>query len=721
MNRLCNRLGAVCFGLLVVFGLSIQTGWAQKNLVVDVQSSWVGASNGGYIPVKVTVRRSSGKPLARNVKLNVCAQTGGWMDQKVVNAWLSIKAGDKSGSVEILCPYESVDDRFLFWIERDGNCVHDRRDFWLGSSTLSGWGGAGVESPSYLFASSKAKPKPNPGGSIKMTNGRNRFANVAIQRENTTIPADLPTFELLYSLNISSNAGHLQRPGMVRQPSLALNTPFFQVVPLNKLPEKWIGLSAVDHLFLTLSDFKKLAAESPAKREAIRNWVIAGGRLIVSDCGDGCVNANSILKNLDQQLVAKPKWQWLTEQAMDDLKKRRFWNVGSRNGIQSVNVQFNDFYGDAQGILDPIRANRPWKFSDSLPVLENNESGSTQSVPAICCPYGEGQLVAISGLMDKWKVNDWVRLVALMEVAGDRLNSKVGGSVVSGMMVENVEIPGVREPPKSAFQILIVCFVLLAGPVNYLFLRRIGRLNILLITVPIISFFVCLCLFGYAFITQGFGTKHRDDSYTFVDQTKGVAVSRSYKYAFSGLHPGTYPFEDELLVYPASVGTARPLRYTMLEDRIAYSGGSIQARTPHQINLTKPFETEWGLQFREKEGVVEVNNEFPNEIRFLMFRYGSEIYSVDNLPAGQIGVATVCDEQAVERMKQILAESNVGDQGFRSVVRWGVGFERLATFDRETLDESNRYVALLDEFDGSPSLRPGLEPSGGIHVIYGKW
>lgn len=93
-----------------------------------------------------------------------------------------------------------------------------------------------------------------------------------------TLSDDLPQ-------NIRNNiqAELLSRFGKHRSSGSTASTGVFEI---NKLPQDWSAYAGLDALFLTLGDSKKL---SPGVSNALSQWVLGGGRVVVLNSGDETV------------------------------------------------------------------------------------------------------------------------------------------------------------------------------------------------------------------------------------------------------------------------------------------------------------------------------------------------------------------------------------------------------------------------------------------------
>ena len=104
---------------------------------------------------------------------------------------------------------------------------------------------------------------------------------------------------------------------------------------------------------------------------------------------------------------------------------------------------------------------------------------------------------------------------------------------------DNFLIADVGLPPVRAYRVLISLFVILIGPVNYWYLRRHGRLHLLLFTVPAAALVATLALVGYAFIADGLESRCAARSLTFLDQRHHEATSWARLSYYTGLTPAS--------------------------------------------------------------------------------------------------------------------------------------------------------------------------------------
>jgi hypothetical protein len=146
-------------------------------------------------------------------------------------------------------------------------------------------------------------------------------------------------------------------------------------------------------------------------------------------------------------------------------------------------------------------------------------------------------------------------------------------------------IPGVGRAPVGGFQVLIVLFVLLIGPLNYVVLRRRRQLYLLIATVPIVATAITLLLIGYAVAADGFSLRVRVRSVTLLDQVRGESVSWSRISYYAGLAPsGGLRFSPDTAVLPIDQ-PGRPSWHRSVDwtETQRLTTGWVPSRTPTQL------------------------------------------------------------------------------------------------------------------------------------------
>lgn len=370
-----------------------------------------------------------------------------------------------------------------------------------------------------------------------------------------------------------------------------------------ELPERWIDLSSIDVVCLKLAELEDLAKNHATKWQALRSWVAAGGNLWVTDVAKA---------QHEKFAVGQPPitvhWNRMTElERLLDVppheRKAGAWaNVGharTRDLHLGQVVALPEQFG-----LDP-RWQRP--FQDGL------EQTATHLNPHRLF----------------WELRYGVNLRSP--------NSDFW----------NFLIPGVGLVPVMPFQVLITLFVVVIGPLNYVYLRRRAKLHLLIVTVPACALVVTLGLFGYALATDGLGVRVRVRSYTEIDQRRGEAVCWSRLCYYAGLAPSQgLRFSGDTVVLPIDPriddptgGITRQLKWTgdgdaPLEQHLR--GGWLRSRNLTQYLTQRARKTQAHLQItQQSDGRLAVVNRLETAIRYLAVcdadgkKYGAENVAAD--------------------------------------------------------------------------------------------
>jgi hypothetical protein len=122
-------------------------------------------------------------------------------------------------------------------------------------------------------------------------------------------------------------------------------------------------------------------------------------------------------------------------------------------------------------------------------------------------------------------------------------------------------VPGLGEAPVLVFLLVILVFASVAGPLNFLLLRRWRRPLLVLVTVPVCGLGTTLLMLGYGLVHDGLGVRGVVRSWTLLDQERHEATSLAARTLFAGLSP------DALTV--ATDGMVIAPRATFRDDRRA--------------------------------------------------------------------------------------------------------------------------------------------------------
>ncbi|MDR0870914.1 MAG: hypothetical protein LBN39_08995 [Planctomycetaceae bacterium] len=170
-----------------------------------------------------------------------------------------------------------------------------------------------------------------------------------------------------------------------------------------------------------------------------------------------------------------------------------------------------------------------------------------------------------------------------------------GSEILSGDTPLLTSMPVVEESGISIRLILtlIVIFAVLIGPVNLYVLSKIKRRLWLLWTVPAISLFASMLVFGVSFLKEGFLRQASSQTCTILDQRREEAVSFGFIGYYSTLSPGGVVFSPNTEATlcanrSSSSGSSRPLEVDILPNGgQLFTGRWVLARVPSYFLVRK--------------------------------------------------------------------------------------------------------------------------------------
>lgn len=239
-------------------------------------------------------------------------------------------------------------------------------------------------------------------------------------------------------------------------------------------------------------------------------------------------------------------------------------------------------------------------------------------------------------------------------------------------------VPGLGRAPVLVFLLVILCFAVLAGPVNFFLLRKWRRPLLALVTVPALGFGTTLLMLGYAFLHDGFGVRGAVRSWTLLDQAEHTAVATASRTLFAGLSPGSLSLSaDALLIAPASLGRRdqrNPNRFQFSADTNRIDGAVLPSRTPTVLTTAQQGVVRDRLRVRVRpEGGLELLADGGIQL-------SGEILVRDRDGACWLGTAPVLQPCTLEQAEQYVSA-------------FGVAAGHLATMEDETdYDGYRSYV-----------------------------
>jgi len=227
------------------------------------------------------------------------------------------------------------------------------------------------------------------------------------------------------------------------------------------LPDAWMGYDAADAIILYSLDLENL---STPQRQALRNWVIAGGHLIF------CFSGNAGM----YQSAAPREWLPVTVSGTRELKG--FGDLSKLPGLQA---------GDPLDEHGGVVARATPKPGSTVLYTQSTPEGDVPLV--VTAPEGYGRKTFVAMDLGNRPFRGWAGLGRLSRVLismVERPSNAVGDDNALQRHVGNLSGRGFRLPSFWIIGLFLAIYILLISPVNYLILRRLGRKEWSMITIP---------------------------------------------------------------------------------------------------------------------------------------------------------------------------------------------------------------------------------------------
>ncbi len=409
-------------------------------------------------------------------------------------------------------------------------------------------------------------------------------------------------------------------------------------ISLKNLPTRWIDYSAIDILCVQIGDLRSLRTQRREAFEAILAWTAAGGNLLIYDLGSDWPRRS----DLEKLLNLSPT---------DPESRDHAWHSP-----------------DLRQVGKPVEGNARFTLSLEDDEPENWEARRRRYRPAasfVSRPYEMGMVVAIATAMPfDEDVRFWSWLNNHLTIERVIWFQRHGISLSR----ENPEffdfmIKGVGKAPLNAFRVLITLFVVVIGPVNYFLLRRLRRLHLLVVTVPVSAAVVTLALFAYAILTDGLGTRSRVRSMTRINQQTGRTECWARLSYYCGLTPGGgLTFSDDVAVYPIpGVEGDYPekgRRLSWHDNQQNLELGWLRSRTPTQFLTVRSRKSDRAVEVgAPTEKGLPVVNRLGTDVEMLIVcdREGQLYWSHELPEEGKVEAEPVTPAQAASEFRRRLA------------------------------------------------------------------
>jgi hypothetical protein len=240
-----------------------------------------------------------------------------------------------------------------------------------------------------------------------------------------------------------------------------------RVSAMAELPDRWWGYDGVDTLVLATSDAALLETMNGDQKQAIVQWVLLGGRIILCAGKRGAEIA-----------AAESPWSPLIPGQVSDVEPLR-----ERSGLEEATkseLPFNE---------EQFQRNRPYitRLKNARgEVLVEEVSGSAGRPLVVHAPVGLGQVIFVGIDLDHPSLKDWkgrTRLAAMLlarasQQQGAEAETRAGirqlgyEDLIGQLRTALDQFPGVSLVSFTTVATLTIVYLLLIGPGDYLLLSR---------------------------------------------------------------------------------------------------------------------------------------------------------------------------------------------------------------------------------------------------------
>lgn len=281
-------------------------------------------------------------------------------------------------------------------------------------------------------------------------------------------------------------------------------------------------------------------------------------------------------------------------------------------------------------------------------------------------------------------------------------------------------------PVRGMFFLMIV-FAVLIGPLNLIILKKIRKRIWLLWTVPLVSVITCLCVFGYALVSEGISGHRRTETLTILDERTHRATSIGWTAFYCPLSPGDglhFDYDTELSLqegrkyddyssYGWDRGRSKARRTINWTNDQHLASGWISARVPAHFRIRRS-------QTRRERLTLSTNDDGNMEVVNGLGACITKLYLCDAKgrlykAGGEIAPGARSGLDDIGKHKKIPAP-DVLRKAYRE--GWTEYTQKLSSHPRKYLRRGT-YIAVLDS---TPFVEAGVEhaePHKCRTVVYG--
>ena len=462
-----------------------------------------------------------------------------------------------------------------------------------------------------------------------------------------------------------------EMPGLSKFADASDGSPGLVTAPWKELPDRALGLDAVEALVLASDDAQVIERLAGPDGPVLRDWVLHGGHLVVS--------------------LSPTNWQRVGEVLGDLLPARP---IGPQTLVDLAAVE---------GFADKV--SRQIKQPMTVVKLEPVDARSLTLAATAATPlvvrraYGLGR-VTVTGVdvavepFSSWtdRRSYWDKMLDIRgrsseaeaaAVAGGALIQSANPDLAARMLQALETFPGVSLIPFGWVAGLIFLYLLLIGPIDYLLLKRVfKRMEWTWVTFPLIVLATTGLAFGLARAMKGSELRINRLDLIDVEQASGVYRGANWMTVFS---PGNHDFTLDLKgstpdlapapsgdetrealswFAPPEAGLSSIGRIARGNRRAVYDERSLSRISGERIPIwsTKSFSGRWGgtsapLSLVESTLRTEAGDRAAGSIRNrtgktlhrVQLFYGKNVYDLGTIRPDNIARVTSTRSEAIPR------------------------------------------------------------------------
>lgn len=458
-----------------------------------------------------------------------------------------------------------------------------------------------------------------------------------------------------------------------------------RVTDLSTLPRETLAYEGVDTVVISTSDRDAWSSMRPddPRIEALVGWVEQGGRLLLYSASnaDLVLGAGGPLQTLAPGEYAGP----VTLDEFGPLETYVGGNepLSQRGRLQLAVPTFTNVRGDVELSLGTQE--------DPVPLVIRTRQG-----------LGEVVLVGLD--IDLPPILNWKSRTRLLEknlaFPNDQPVTDTENYYYSGpddivvaleqQLEKQLEQSGIRTPPFMAIAGLVVLYILLIGPGDYFFVKRVlKKMEWTWVTFPTIVVLTCLAAYWYASYLKGDSLRVNQVEIVDVDNSTGFARGTMWTHIFSpnpdrytltldpkspaGLQTNASESSVAWLGKPASGLGGMSNEQSMLPRSPVYGwtpDRSLLMGTPIEIWSTKTFVTRWETKTDDRliSNLTRTDNklvvgtvENPTELDLTdcILVYGTWSWRLGDLPPGgtvEVKPTSLGDPRAARRLRNLFED-----------------------------------------------------------------